>query len=91
VLADIASSCALTIDRSSAWSCNGGVCTGEVYNSAVKLTFFKGASLANPAALFTFSLDGKVRRAVDIKHGQVVDEAALADLVRAAVALNAMG
>jgi len=70
------------------WSCNGGVCTGEVYKSAVKLTFFKGASLEDPAGLFTSSLAGRVRRAVDIKQGQVVDEVALADLVRAAVALN---
>jgi hypothetical protein len=70
------------------WSCEGGVCTGEVYNSAVKLTFFQGASLEDPAGLFTSSLDGKVRRAVDITQGQQVDEAALADLVRAAVARN---
>lgn len=71
------------------WSHHGGLCTGEVYKSAVKLTFFKGASLEDPAGLFTSSLDGKVRRAVDITQDQVVDEAALADLVRAAVALNA--
>lgn len=70
------------------WSYNDGVCTGEVYKSAVKLTFFKGASLQDPAGLFTSSLDGKVRRAVDITQGQVVDEAALADLVCAAAALN---
>jgi hypothetical protein len=70
------------------WSCEGGVCTGEVYKSAVKLTFFQGASLEDPAGLFTSSLDGKVRRAVDITQGQQVDEAALADLVRAAVARN---
>ena len=70
------------------WSCNGGVCTGEVYKSAVKLTFFKGASLGDPAGLFTSSLDGKVRRAVDVTQGQQVNEAALADLVRAAVGLN---
>lgn len=71
------------------WSRDGGVCTGEVYTSAVKLTFFKGASLLDKAGLFTSSLDGKVRRAVDIKEGQPLDEAGLADLVRAAVALNA--
>lgn len=70
------------------WSYNGGICTGEVYKSAVKLTFFKGASLEDPAGLFTSSLDGKVRRAVDITQGQVVNEAALTDLVRAAAALN---
>lgn len=73
------------------WSCQGGVCTGEVYKAAVKLTFFKGASLPDPAGLFTSSLDGKVRRAVDITQDQVLDEAALADLVRAAVALNTGG
>lgn len=71
------------------WSYSGGVCTGEVYKSAVKLTFFKGASLDDPAGLFTSSLEGRVRRAVDITQGQVVDEAALADLVRAAAVLNA--
>ena len=70
------------------WSCHGGVCTGEVYARAVKLTFFKGASLEDPAGLFTSSLEGKVRRAVDITEGVVVDEAALADLVRAAVVHN---
>ena len=70
------------------WSYEGGVCTGEVYKAAVKLTFFQGASLPDPAGLFTSSLDGKVRRAVDITQDQVLDEAALADLVRAAVALN---
>ena len=71
------------------WSCGGGLCTGEVYKAAVKLTFFHGASLEDPAGLFTSSLDGKVRRAVDVKEGQAVDESALADLVRAAVAHNA--
>ena len=71
------------------WSCGGGVCTGEVYKSAVKLTFHRGASLNDPAGLFTSSLEGKVRRAVDITQVQVVDEVALADLVRAAIALNA--
>ena len=70
------------------WSCDGDVCTGEVYKSAVKLTFFRGASIQDEAELFTSSLDGKVRRAVDIKQGQIVDERALADLVRAAVAVN---
>lgn len=70
------------------WSCDGGICTGEVYKNAVKLTFFKGASLDDPTGLFTSSLDGKVRRAIDITEGQAINEAALADLVRAAVALN---
>jgi hypothetical protein len=70
------------------WSFNGGTCSGEVYKSVVKLTFFKGASLEDPAGLFTSRLDGKVRRAVDITQGQQVDDAALADLVRAAVEVN---
>ncbi len=70
------------------WSCNGGLCTGEVYKNAVKLTFFHGASLDDRAGLFTSSLDGNVRRAIDIKQDQVVDESALGDLVRAAVAFN---
>jgi hypothetical protein len=70
------------------WSLDGGICTGETYKSVVKLTFFKGASLDDPAGLFNSSLDGKVRRAIDIKEGEEIDERALADLVRAAVALN---
>jgi hypothetical protein len=70
------------------WEHDGGVCTGETYKSVVKLTFFKGASLDDPAGLFNSSLDGKVRRAIDIKEGEQIDEAALKDLVRAAVALN---
>ena len=70
------------------WSHNGGICTGETYKSAVKLTFFKGAALNDPSRLFNSSLDGKVRRAIDIGEGDKVDEAALKDLIRAAVALN---
>jgi hypothetical protein len=70
------------------WSHGGGICTGETYKSVVKLTFFKGASLPDPAGLFNSSLDGKVRRAIDIREGEQVDEAALTALVRAAVALN---
>jgi hypothetical protein len=70
------------------WSHNGDICTGETYKSVVKLTFFKGASLDDPAGLFNSSLDGKVRRAIDIKEGDEVDEAALKDLIRAAVAKN---
>jgi hypothetical protein len=70
------------------WSHGGGICTGESYKSVVKLTFFKGASLDDPAGLFNSSLDGKVRRAIDIREGEQVDEAALKALVRAAVALN---
>src|SRR3984957_16599236 len=70
------------------WSHNGGICTGETYKNAVKLTFYKGASLNDPTGLFNSSLDGKVRRAVDIKEGEKINEKALKDLVREAVALN---
>jgi hypothetical protein len=70
------------------WSHNGGICTGETYKSVVKLTFFKGASLKDPSRLFNSSLDGKVRRAIDIGEGEEIDEAALKDLIREAVALN---
>jgi hypothetical protein len=70
------------------WSRNGGICTGETYKSVVKLTFFKGASLDDPAGLFNSSLEGKVRRAIDIREDDKIDEDALAKLVRAAVALN---
>ena len=70
------------------WSHNGGVCTGESYKKAVKLTFFKGASLRDPAALFNASLDGNVRRAIDIHEGEEIDESAFKDLIRAAVSLN---
>ena len=70
------------------WSHDGGICTGEAYKSVVKLTFFKGASLDDPAGLFNSSLEGKVRRAIDIREDDELDEAALKNLVRAAVALN---
>jgi hypothetical protein len=70
------------------WSHDGGVCTGETYKSVVKLTFFKGASLDDPAGLFNSSLDGKVRRAIDIKEDDQIDEGALKTLVQEAVALN---
>ena len=70
------------------WSHDGGICTGEVYKSVVKLTFFKGASLDDPTGLFNSSLDGKVRRAIDIREGETVEAAAFKALVRAAVALN---
>jgi len=73
------------------WSHAGGVCTGETYKSVVKLTFFKGASLDDPSGLFNSSLEGKVRRAIDIREGDSIDEEALQDLVRAAVALNLGG
>jgi hypothetical protein len=70
------------------WSHNGGICTGEPYKNVVKLTFFKGAALPDPSGLFNSSLDGKVRRAIDIKEDDTVDEGALQNLVREAVALN---
>ena len=73
------------------WSHSGDICTGETYKSVVKLTFFKGAALADPAGLFNSSLEGKVRRAIDIKEGDELDEGALADLVRQAVSLNLKG
>jgi hypothetical protein len=70
------------------WSHNGGICTGETYKSVVKLTFFKGAALNDPSGLFNSSLGGKVRRAIDIKENEEIDEVALKNLVREAVALN---
>src|SRR4051812_39133962 len=70
------------------WSDNGGICTGETYKEVVKLTFFKGASLSDPAGLFNSSLEGKVRRAIDIREDDKINEAALKDLIREAVALN---
>jgi hypothetical protein len=69
----------------------GIVCTGETYKSVVKLTFAKGAHLKDPSGLFNSSLDGNVRRAIDIHEGDKVDKAALKDLIRAAVALNLEG
>jgi hypothetical protein len=73
------------------WSHGGIVCTGETYKHAVKMTFAKGASLEDPSGLFNSSLDGNARRALDIHEGDQVDEAALKDLIRAAVALNLKG
>jgi hypothetical protein len=70
------------------WSHNGGICTGETYKNVVKLTFFKGAGLDDPSGLFNSSLDGKVRRAIDIKENDKINEAALKNLIREAVALN---
>jgi hypothetical protein len=70
------------------WSHDGGICTGETYKTAVKLTFFKGAALNDPSGLFNSSLDGKVRRAIDIKENDEIDEDALKNLIREAVALN---
>jgi hypothetical protein len=73
------------------WSHDGSICTGEVYKSVVKLTFFKGASLKDPAKLFNSSLDGNTRRAIDIHEGEEVDAAAFQALVRDAAALNGSG
>ena len=73
------------------WSHNGGICTGESYQNVVKLTFFKGAALNDPSGLFNSSLDGKVRRAIDFKETDQINEDALKNLVREAVALNTKG
>ena len=73
------------------WSHDGIICTGESYKTVVKLTFAKGASLKDPARLFNASLDGNVRRAIDIHEGEAVDESAFQALVRQAVALNSSG
>jgi hypothetical protein len=70
------------------WSHDGGICTGETYKSVVKLTFFKGASLKDPAKLFNSSLEGNTRRAIDIREGEELDAGAFKELIRAAVALN---
>ena len=70
------------------WSCQGGICTGETYKNVVKLTFYKGASLDDPAGLFNSSLCGNVRRAIDIRQDDQIDKEALTNLVRQAVALN---
>ncbi len=73
------------------WSHGGIVCTGETYKNVVKMTFAKGAALRDPSGLFNSSLDGNARRAIDIHEGDKIDEAALKDLIRAAVALNLKG
>jgi len=73
------------------WSHGGIVCTGESYKSVVKMTFLKGASLKDTADLFNSSLEGNARRAIDIREGEKIDEGALQDLIRAAVALNLKG
>jgi hypothetical protein len=70
------------------WEKDGIICTGETYKNAVKLTFAKGAALADPTGLFNASLDGNVRRAIDFHEGDTIDEEALTALVRAAIALN---
>jgi hypothetical protein len=71
------------------WSHDGNVCTGETYKNVVKMTFAKGASLKDPSRLFNSSLDGNVRRAIDIHEGEKIDEKALKALIKAAVKLNA--
>ena len=73
------------------WEHGGIICTGETYKAVVKLTFARGAALADPCGLFNSSLDGNTRRAIDIHEGDKVDEVALKDLIRAAVALNLKG
>ncbi len=73
------------------WSHSGIVCTGETYKKVVKMTFAKGAALKDPSGLFNSSLEGNVRRAIDIHEGEKIDEEALTDLIRAAVALNLAG
>lgn len=70
------------------WSSNGQICTGESYKEAVKLTFMKGASVDDPSKLFNSSLEGNVRRAIDIHEGDEIDETAFKTLIRAAAALN---
>ena len=76
------------MDGTPIWSHDGIICTGESYKSVVKLTFAKGASLKDPAHLFNASLEGNVRRAIDIHEGEAVDAAAFKALIRQAVALN---
>jgi hypothetical protein len=73
------------------WSHDGIICTGETYKSVVKMTFARGASLDDPSGLFNSSLEGNVRRAIDFREGDEIDEQALEALVRAAVALNTAG
>jgi len=73
------------------WSCAGIICTGESYKQVVKLTFAKGASLKDPTGLFNASLDGNVRRAIDIREGERLDEAAFRALIREAIAVNRVG
>ena len=73
------------------WEHAGGICTGESYKAVVKLTFHKGASLKDPTKLFNSSLDGNVRRAIDIREGEQLDATAFKALVRAAIALNTAG
>ena len=81
----------LTNPGTPVWSHGGVVCTGETYKNVVKMTFAKGAALKDPSGLFNSSLDGNVRRAIDIHEGDKIDEVALKGLIRAAVALNLEG
>jgi len=74
--------------RNPVWSHAGIICTGEAYKDKVKMTFAKGASVDDPAGLFNSSLDGNVRRAIDFREGEEIDEPALVELIRAAVAVN---
>ena len=71
------------------WSHDGGICTGELYKQAVKLTFYRGASIKDPKKVFNSSLEGNVRRAIDFREGEKINEAAFKELIRAAVAANA--
>lgn len=73
------------------WSHEGGICTGETYKAVVKLTFFQGAALKDPAKLFNASLEGNTRRAIDVHEGEEIDATAFKALIRAAVALNESG
>jgi hypothetical protein len=70
------------------WSHDGGVCTGESYKQVVKLTFFRGASIKDPKKLFNSSLEGNMRRAIDLREGEKINEAAFTQLIRSAVAAN---
>ena len=72
------------------WSHDGGVCTGESYKQVVKLTFFRGASIKDPKKLFNSSLEGNTRRAIDLREGEKINEAAFKQLIRAAVAANSV-
>ncbi|HVB88260.1 MAG TPA: DUF1801 domain-containing protein [Candidatus Dormibacteraeota bacterium] len=78
----------LTNPGTPVWSHDGGICTGEAYKQVVKLTFYRGASLPDPKKLFNSSLDGNVRRAIDIREGEKLNEAAFKELIRSAVAAN---
>jgi hypothetical protein len=73
------------------WSHDGGVCTGETYKQVVKLTFYRGASLPDPHKLFNSSLEGSIRRAIDIREGEKINEAGFKALIRSAVAANSAG